>query len=114
MAGGSFGSRIREERENKGLSQRQVCEIIGRTIINQTALSKIETGGKKVRREHAIRLAQCFQLEMGKAIEFLEEGGFLLTSTELRNWDEEIARLSKNHWAKYGWTVGSPNVDTQQ
>jgi len=62
------GSRIRELRKGRRLTQTELCEKIG---IAQSDLSRMEQGEYKVGLDTLFKILQVFDLKMG---EFFEEG----------------------------------------
>lgn len=56
----TFGEKLKELRENKGLSQREVGASIG---VDAAFISKVEKGEKKVSRSHLPDLSNFLKIE---------------------------------------------------
>jgi transcriptional regulator with XRE-family HTH domain len=56
-----FGQRLREIREQKGISQEKLAALAG---LNRTYISKIERGERNVSLETAARLASVLEINM--------------------------------------------------
>jgi transcriptional regulator with XRE-family HTH domain len=63
------GNRIREIREQRGLSQEQLAELMG---INRSTLSKIETGKFAITIDYLYRLAWHLEFEVSITNKFSE------------------------------------------
>ena len=63
MAYETYGERVKAYRELRGLTQPQLAEQTG---IPPTSLSRIETNGRKVTLEEAVRLADVLNISLGQ------------------------------------------------
>jgi transcriptional regulator with XRE-family HTH domain len=61
----TFGKIIRAEREKRGLYLRQVA---ARTDIDQTIISKFETGERKPNREQVLRIAKFYGIKQDELL----------------------------------------------
>ena len=57
----SFGSRLREERHKRGLSQEELAEIAG---LHRTYIGMIERGEKNITLENIERLANALKVKI--------------------------------------------------
>ena len=62
-----FGARIKEIRENKGLNQEQLAELVG---MESRHISRIETGKSFTTLENIEKLAKALDVEMDKLFSF--------------------------------------------
>jgi len=57
----TFGKKLKELREQKGIAQRQVGAIIE---VDGAFISKVENGDKRINRKHLIKLSQLFDISL--------------------------------------------------
>jgi transcriptional regulator with XRE-family HTH domain len=63
-----FGSRIRELRKSKGLSQEQLAEVIG---IDQKHMSRIELGKSYPSLDRLVRIAEALKVSLPDLFEYM-------------------------------------------
>jgi transcriptional regulator with XRE-family HTH domain len=77
-----LANRIKTERGNRGISQKQLSELTG---INNTVLSRIENGKKDISVENLVKIAQVFEVDIGYLLfDYIADNGDALSENILK------------------------------
>lgn len=87
----SFGARIKEIREQKGLNQEQLAEIIG---LESRHLSRIETGKSFTTLENIDKIAKALNVDINTLFTFQHKQDKSILISEINNY---LEKADKEH-----------------
>lgn len=88
----TLGPLLLRLRTDRGLGQKQVAALAG---IDNSTLSRLESGGRGVGRETLDRLCDVFALDRAQRIEVMAAAGFLSDTMARVLADEDLYRLGE-------------------
>ncbi len=86
-----LGRLLVQLREKRGLAQKQAAQLAG---IDNSTLSRLESGGRGVSREVLDRICRAFELDRREQLDVLVAAGFLTDEAAQLLADDDVARLA--------------------